>query len=104
MSEPMQDGPNTHRFQTFNRGTEFLHSTVVYPDGETHTFHIPIEALGPQKPIEVEVQEHIESLEAESGQLKAENQRLIDELHCVYSGMLALIEKAETINPDPESP
>lgn len=47
MNEPraMQDGPNTHHYRTFTKGTSFHVVTVDYADGERHTFHVPSEVV-----------------------------------------------------------
>lgn len=46
MSEtPMQDGPNTHRYRTYSRGTTFHVVQTTDVDGVTHTFQVPAELV-----------------------------------------------------------
>ena len=47
MTEPRtySDGPTTHRYRTFTRGTSFHVVTVDYADGDQQTFHVPSEVV-----------------------------------------------------------
>lgn len=42
---PTQDGPNTHHYRTYERGTSFLVIHTSDVDGVRHSFHVPMEVV-----------------------------------------------------------